>query len=386
MAPREIGERRQIRGYETVRAAARDFATYSSDLIGDRHARNYRQLPLELDPPEHTAVRRALQPMFFSSAIKPKVPQFEEAARSLIGDLTDRAGCEFVSGVALPYVVRCFTIVYDRPQDYDEWLSWGADVFAESAHDPPVDLAPGRKVHDYLVRVFERPREARFSTDTDADVWDFVSQLEVDGRRISLDEMYGIGNLLLAGGRDTLVRLISGLAWHLAGHPDDRAYLMDNPESVDNALAEMVRYFSPLKRMERVLPADRANGYSDRDPSKYVLLSFVSANFDRRIWADAERLDIRRERKPHLGFGFGRHTCIGMKMAEHVSKAFLSVLLRDWPGWQLHGEPDIRWIGEDDIKVTDEFLAIRMRAEEDTPRTSLSGRKCQRSRDPDRQS
>ena len=61
MAPRVTGERREVRGYEAVRAAARDFATYSSDLIGDRHARDYRQLPLEADPPRHTALRKALQ-------------------------------------------------------------------------------------------------------------------------------------------------------------------------------------------------------------------------------------------------------------------------------------------------------------------------------------
>jgi cytochrome P450 len=359
------GERREVRGYEAVRAAARDFATYSSDLIGDRHARDYRQLPLEVDPPRHTALRKALQPMFLSSAIGPKTPQFEEAARSLIADVTRRAGGEIVSGLALPYVVRCLTIVYNRPQDYQEWLSWGADVFAKSPHDPPVDLAPGCKVHDYLMRVFESIKDACPGPDDDQDVWDFVSQLVVDGRRISRDEMYGIGNLLLAGGRDTLVRLISGLTWHLAGHPADRAYLMDNPGAVNSAIAEMVRYFSPLKRMERVLPEDRTNRYSDRDPSKYVLLSFVSANFDRTVWPDAERLDIRRERKPHLGFGFGRHSCIGMKITEHASKAFLSVLLSDWPGWQLDGEPDIRWIEDDGIKVADEFLAIRVHAEED---------------------
>jgi cytochrome P450 len=364
MAPRVTGAQREIRGYEAVRAAARDFATYSSDLIGDRHARDYRQLPLEVDPPRHTALRKALQPMFLSSAIEPKTPQFEEAARSLITDITRHSGGDIVSELALPYVVRCLTIVYNRPQDYKEWLSWGADVFADSPHDPPVDLAPGHKVHDYLMRVFESTKDACRGQDEDQDVWGFVSQLVVEGRRISRDEMYGIGNLLLAGGRDTLVRLITGLTWHLVGRTADRAYLTDNPGAVDSAIAEMVRYLSPLKGMERVLPEDRTKRYTDRDPAKYALLSFVSANFDRTVWPDAERLDIRRKRKPHLGFGFGRHSCIGMKITEHASKAFMSVLLSDWPGWQLDGEPDICWIEEAGIKVIDEFLAVRVHLQE----------------------
>jgi cytochrome P450 len=361
MAPRVAGERKEIRGREAVRAAARDVATYSSDLIGDRHARDYRQLPLEVDPPRHTALRKALQPVFLSSAIRPMVPRFEEAARSLMADLTRAGGGDIVSAVALPYVVRCLTVAYNREQDYAEWLSWGADVFAGPPREPAAKLAPGRKVHDYLTRVFDAAGDAPAGAGGDQDVWDFVTQLVVDGRRLSRDEMYGMGNLLLAGGRDTLVRLICGLAWHLVGHPADRAYLTENPAAIDGAIAEMVRYISPLKRMERVLPQDRATPYSERDPANYVLLSFVSANFDRTVWPDAERLDIRRERKAHLGFGFGRHSCIGIKIAEQASRAFTAALLGDWPGWQLDGEPDIRWIEEDGIKVVDEFLAIPVR-------------------------
>lgn len=367
MAPREVGSRREIRGYDAVRAAARDYATYSSDLIGDRHARDYLQLPLEVDPPRHTALRTALQPIFLNSAIEPKVPRFVSAARSLVDDLTNRGGGELVSELALPYVVRCLTIVFNRQQDYDEWLSWGADVFAGPADEaavPASELAPGRRVHDYLARVLEAAEDPGARAGHEPDVWDFVSRLTVDGRRIGRDEMFGIGNLLLAGGRDTLVKLISGLGWHLVGSPADRSYLAGHPDAVPAAVAEVVRYLTPLKRMERVLPEDRAHAYCDRDPSSYVLLSFVSANLDRTVWPDADQLDIRRERKPHLGFGFGRHSCMGMKITEHASRAFLAVLLDHWPGWWFDGPQEIRWIREDGVDVVDEFVSIRVRTEE----------------------
>ena len=89
-------ERKEIRGYDAVRNAAKDFETYSSDLLGDRDVRTYRQLPLEADPPRHTSFRSAVQPLFLSAAIEPKVGQFEALARKLISELTARGGGEIL--------------------------------------------------------------------------------------------------------------------------------------------------------------------------------------------------------------------------------------------------------------------------------------------------
>ena len=73
--------RREIVGYQAVREAAKDFVKYSSDLLGDRDVRTYRQLPLEADPPRHTMFREAVQPLFLSAAIEPKRPQFRGLAK-----------------------------------------------------------------------------------------------------------------------------------------------------------------------------------------------------------------------------------------------------------------------------------------------------------------
>src|SRR4051812_11915169 len=108
---------REIRGYAAVRAAARDYENFSSDLRGDRDVRSYRQLPLEVDPPRHTQLREAIQPMFMDATLEPHRLAFEEIARSLISGITARGHGEVVNALALRYVVGCLSLILNRPQD-----------------------------------------------------------------------------------------------------------------------------------------------------------------------------------------------------------------------------------------------------------------------------
>ncbi len=364
-------ERHEIRGYDAVRAAARDYENYSSDLQGDRDVRDYRQLPLEADPPRHTKFRAAVQPLFLSAAIEPKVGQFEELAHKLIEKITAQGGGDIPTDLALPYVIGCLTIIYNRPQDYDEWLSWGPDVWMAEAYAAgtltPTDQSAQRErnfeqstqrsgatLERYLTRVFNHAQDNP-NTDPDTmDVWDSVSQLVVDDIPLTRKEMHGIANVLLAGGRDTVIKLITGITWHLTTNATDREHLTEHPESHNSAIAEFARYLSPLPKMERIPASARPADGSPADPEDYVLLSFVSANHDRGVWPDANVLDIHRDRKPHVAFGFGRHSCMGMNITEHESRAFLRVLLSNWPNWELDGEARINWIteGEGDTQFT----------------------------------
>ena len=361
-------ERKEIRGYDAVRNAAKDFETYSSDLLGDRDVRTYRQLPLEADPPRHTSFRSAVQPLFLSAAIEPKVDKFEALARKLISELTARGGGDIASEISLPFVIGCLTIIYNRPQDYEEWLSWGPDVWTAESHSQghTEHKRDGATLQAYLDRVFDAAQANLVTDPAKQDVWDVVSQLVVDDQPVSRDEMQGIANVLLAGGRDTVIKLLTGLTWHLVANESDREFLKANQDWFNRTIAEMVRYLSPLPKMERVLEADRTAKDSDRDPSKYVLLSFVSANHDKSIWPDADQINLQRDRKPHLAFGFGRHSCMGMNITEHEAGAFLRVLLNEWPNWVFDGEPEIEWASAEaadgsEIKFIDRFKSLKVK-------------------------
>lgn len=360
-------------GYEAVRAAARDFASFSSDLQGDRDVRTYRQLPLEADPPRHTKFREALQPLFMGDAIASHSAAFSELARELIRSIKLRGGCEIASEFALPYVIGCLGIIYNRPQDVSEWTDWGPDVWTAEAHMSGEVTAESRRalrerrfdlpsqrsgavLQEYLERVFDEA-EARLA-EPSLDVWDTVARLEIDGQRITRDEMYGIANVLLAGGRDTVIKLVTGITWHLAGVPSDRALLQSDSTLFNGFIAEMVRYLTPLPKMERIARGGGSGG-------ERVLLSFVSANHDSSVWEQPDQIDLHRPRKPHLAFGFGRHSCMGMNITEHEARALLRVLLDEWPGWELSNDVLIEWATElapaGEIIVIDRFDSVPVR-------------------------
>lgn len=355
--------RTEIRGYQEVREAARDWETHSSDLLGDRDVRDYRQLPLEADPPRHSRFRMALNPVFSPGALRPLAPDFEALANRLLSDLKTKDSFEVLEDLVIPYVIGCLTIIYKRPQDYDEWRSWGPDVWNAAAYQRGEDVhaaelahrnrdfsiaspRSGQTLQAYLDRVFDAAEERSAAGEPEDDIWDFVARLVIDDIPVNRAEMQGIANVLLAGGRDTVIKLLTGFVWHLIQAPSDADYLRADHEHFRPAIQEMNRYLTPLPRMERV-PREYAVGPDDqRDPEKYVLLSFVSANHDRQRFENPDTIDFQRERNAHVAFGFGPHSCLGQNITEIETGAFLRAILPVLDRWSFKAEPNIHWVAE----------------------------------------
>jgi cytochrome P450 len=355
--------RYEIRGYEAVREAARNWEEYSSDLLGDRDVRDYRQLPLEADPPRHTKFRMALNPIFSPGALRPLAPDFELLAKRLIDEVSSRLEFEVIEDLVIPYVIGCLTIIYRRPQDFEEWRSWGPDVWTAAAYQKGIDpheaeiahrnrdfsmlsQRSGETLQAYLDRVFDEAETRVAEGQPERDIWDFVAALEIDGLKVNRKEMQGISNVLLAGGRDTVIKLLSGFVWHLVSNPQDVDFLLEDEENFRPAIQEMARYLTPLPRMERV-PREFAIGDdTERNPENYVLLGFVSANHDRERFDQPEKINFHRERNAHIAFGFGPHSCLGQNITEIETRAFLSALLPKISGWKFSQAPEIEWVNE----------------------------------------
>ena len=367
----------EIQGYQAVRRAARSSREYSSDFLGDADIREYRHLPLEADPPRHTQLRVALMPIFSSEHIKPKVPQFRELAEALFIRLADNDVVEVGRDIALPYAMGCLSIVFNRQQDVDEWISWGPNVWLAEVYQSNLEVTAETKraqrernysvktqrsaktLDGYLARVLDEAQANPRPYQETWDVWDFVSQIAPGGSRLELEDMMGIGSVLLAAGRDTVIKLITGFVWLLIRDPAARDLLRQNPDRRVAAINEMVRYLSPLPKMERLVP-----GATDNSDQNRILLSFVSANYDRTVFADPETLRIDREPTPNVAFGFGRHSCLGRQITEHETLAFLDAILNRWPGWKFDGEPELEWFdeGKDDsaFRFLDQFVSVRI--------------------------
>lgn len=336
----------EITSHADVKAAAKDPATFSSDLIGDVDVRTYRQLPLEVDPPEHGAYRALLAPIFARQAVMTMEPQLRAVASGIAARFRRDGAADAVEGLALPMVAASIAIAFGRPQDTAELAGWGVTSWEEM----PDGTRDGSRLERYLERVL-----AEAEQHPGDDAFTRIVQARLDDRPLSRVEQLGMANLILAGGRDTVIGLISGIVWHLAGKPDERIRLADDPSTIHAAVEEMLRYLSPLSRMERVATADVSGTWGHADPGDIVLLGFAAANHDATVFADPGRIDLQRSPNPHVAFGNGPHTCIGVHLARLEARVFLEELLAAVPDWHLDGEPAVAWETHAGVEVPVRF-------------------------------
>jgi cytochrome P450 len=341
------GSQKTITGHKALREALRDTQTYSSDLQGDADVRDYRQLPLEVDPPRHHLYRSALAPYFVKPTIERFVPEFRMNSERLIQHYFEGEPKEVVSQLTLPLVMENLGVIYNRPQDVAEWISWGPDVWTAES-----EKRSGAVLHRYLDRIYEEAL-AR----TSDDIWREIAHLEIEGKQITSMEFRGIAGVLLAGGRDTVVKLLSGIMWHFARSPQDLEILRDDPAAINGAIQEFLRFLTPLPLMNRTTVPE--TGASKLPADRYVGMSFISGNFDQTVFENPFVIDLNRPRNPHLSFGFGPHTCLGNHIAEVEAKIFLETLLSSSFAWKIHKE-EIRYHVAPYERVPDHFLSLQL--------------------------
>jgi len=321
--PSRVERLPRVTSYESVRAAGRDFERYSSLHQGDEDVRAYRQLPLEADPPLHSALRAFLVPFFSKGSLAPFQQGIEADARELVAPL--KAGeLEMVRGVGLPLVVRTIARLLDRPNDIEEWASWGPSVWGD--HD-------GRRDGAALLAFLERAVDEG-AAGTGGRLFNLLARTPITGVVLTRDQQIGVGSLLLAGGRDTVMNLISGIAWMVAAHPTHVAALRGDLTTRTAFIEETLRLTTPLGLMERI---DRGVSSGDPEQSPHVGLDFASANHDAAVFTcPAEfRLD-RPATSPHIAFGIGPHACVGAPLARIEAHLVLNELLAVAPsGWRI---------------------------------------------------
>lgn len=304
-----------VHTHKELRAALRDTEKYSSDLQGDADVRDYRQIPLEVDPPKHHLYRSLLAPHFVKPAIEAHADRFATNSHLLLQHYFENDGLDVISDLALPLVMENLGVIYRRPQDVAEWVSWGSDVWTAES-----DERDGAVLHRYLDRIYAEAVQGESK-----DIWQEIAALEIEGKQISENEFRGIAGVLLAGGRDTVIKLLTGALWHFAESSTDADRLRENPHLIPRAVQEFLRFLSPLPAMNRTtVPESSTDNLPD---GRYVSMSFISGNFDETVFANPFEIDLNRERNPHLSFGFGPHTCIGNHIAEIEARIFLETFL-----------------------------------------------------------
>jgi cytochrome P450 len=335
-----------IVGYAAVKAAAHDWTLYSSEFQDEQDVRGYRQYPLESDPPAHSEYRAILTPFLHRQRIGELEPPIRAIAADLVRQLASAGQGETVEDLAMPMVVKSLGVAFGRPQDVDEWTGWGPRVFERDGQ------RDGRHLDAYLNRVFDEVEQTPGS-----DLFSHISASLFQGRSLSRLEKLGFGSVVLAGGRDTVVGLITCAIWHLGLNPAERRRLVHDRAGIPRALDEFLRYLTPLPNMHRKVTRDVAGFAAESQ----VSLSFISANHDPAIFADPGAIKLERQPNHHLAFGNGPHTCIGAHLGKLEARVLLEELLSAVPNFQIGKDVRIEWQTVGDTRVPSQFLAVPIR-------------------------
>lgn len=309
--------------HEDVRLACKDWQTYSSDapmrvpIPSEENVRTVRQLPLEIDPPEHGEYRDIVEPFFARARLPEVITRVENLISHLIAKALQLDSIEIVRDFAIPLQSRALAALLNMPDsEADVWIGWGTHVFREGNGE-----TKGAALEQYMNSLFDRG-EARPGDD-------FFSQLptrEFRGRKLTREECLGYGSIMFAGGRDTVINSISGVIGHLSRSPEDFEFLREDPKRIVNASEEFFRAISPVTHIARVCPSQADVHGFQVSTGERISLCFVSANHDETVFTAPDTVRLDRKPNPHVAFGFGPHLCLGAAHARLVVRSLLRSL------------------------------------------------------------
>jgi cytochrome P450 len=183
-----------------------------------------------------------------------------------------------------------------------------------------------------LVRYFAEDLARRRKNPGD----DLISALvdaEIDGERLTDAEIIGFCFLLVIAGNETTTKMLGNAMVLLHRHPDQRAWLVANPNRIAEAVEEVVRFDNSSQMLARLLMRDVALHGRTMPAGKKVLLLIGSANRDERAIARPNEFDVRRTQQPHLAFGYGIHVCLGAPLARLEGRVALEEVLPRMPDY-----------------------------------------------------
>lgn len=290
-------------------------------------------VPLTVEPPDHKHYRRALQPYFTLPAVSKLEPMVRQVVVEHVEAFAGRGHADLVEEYAQP--VPCVVIALLLGLDRDIW-----PVFSEWVHGMHVtaqagDLA-GRDVYSAKLADLLITEVDRRVTDPRDDLLTTIAQTQVDGEPAPAVMRYGMAQQILVAGHDTTVNGIGNLLRHLLERPGFAERAAREPDFLDRAIEESLRFESPALGLARTVLTETTVGGTTLCPGDKVLVMYGSANHDPRRFPDPESYDPDRDDRPgHVAFGYGRHRCIGEYLARLEMRIAARELLTRIPGLRL---------------------------------------------------
>jgi cytochrome P450 len=329
--------------YEGVKRALTDHQTFSS-----RHGVDWIVFT---DPPRHTKLRALISRAFTPRSVVNLEPRIRELSRGLLDGLIERGEMDFVADVATPLPIMVIAQMLGIPlEDLPRFRHWN-DVILKLSYTigrkdqvatqaTSAYLETTEQMSDYLRQRRSEPKD---------DLLTRLAQAEVNGERLTHEEILGFFQGLLLAGSETTTHLLTNAILCFIENPEQLQRVLENRELLPSAIEEVLRYRSPLQWMYRIVRSDVQMHGQTIPAGKMVLPIIGSANRDPAVFADPDRFDVSRTPNPHIAFGNGIHFCMGAPLARLEARIALGDLLDRARNFRLAS--DEPWVPREGLHV-----------------------------------
>ncbi|HKA84958.1 MAG TPA: cytochrome P450 [Acidimicrobiales bacterium] len=309
----------------------RDPEVFSSDMSAHDLKTRRPLIPLQVDPPAHRTYRKLLDPLFAPQRMRALEGPVAGLVNDLIDAFVDDDEIDFARQFSVPFPSQVFLTLFGLPlTDLPTFLRMKDGVIRpdhvvghEFGH--PETEAHQRQTADSIYAYFERVLDEREGERRD-DLLGHLLHAEVDGDRLTRDDIVDICFLLLIAGLDTVTASLDCFFGHLAQDANARRRLVDEPGAIPSVVEELLRWETPVMAVARVATQETEVGGCPVRSGEHVMAVIGAANVDDAEFPAAGELRWNRDVNRHLAFGGGIHRCLG----SHLARLELRVALREW--------------------------------------------------------
>ncbi len=321
-----------ISRYEDVLWALRNPQIFSSEMEMQLALGTERpMIPQQIDPPSQIKFRKILDPRFSKKRMLEIAPDVRRHANELIDAFIDAGSCEFDQAFAVPLPCTAFLSLMGIPHSELPFFLRLKDGIIRPHRvmdgEPSLQNAQefriqtGKQIYAYFEKVMDDRQE-----NPGDDMVSYLLETEIDGHRLSREDILDVSFLLILAGLDTVTATLGCNIAYLAANPDQREKLVADPSLIPAAVEELMRWETPVAAVPRIVKEDVSLHGVEFVTGEMVTIQIGAANVDDAEFGNALEVDLGRERNRHLAFGAGTHRCLG----SHLARIELQVAMEVW--------------------------------------------------------
>jgi cytochrome P450 len=321
-----------ISRYEDVMFCLRHPAIFSSEISEQMSLGTDRpMIPQQIDPPAQTRYRKILDPRFSRKRMLEIEPALRASAGQLLDSFAEAGECDFSQQYAVPLPCQAFLHLFGLPiSDLPLLIELKDGIIrpqlrAKNPLDDKEVAAIRADSGSQIYRYFEDLIKQRQTSRHD-DLMSYLLEVELDGAKLSQEDILDISYLFILAGLDTVTATLSCSIAYLAANPDQREKIVREPDSLEGAIEELLRWETPVAGVPRLVKEDTEIAGTRIEKGEMVMLLLGAANIDPSEFEAADQVSFDRARNRHIAFGGGPHRCLG----SHLARMELRVGLEEW--------------------------------------------------------